>query len=100
MSAISSVFSEILANNRIRNDFLGVWNPTTSKLHNDFMPPEVVVNSEDIAVLKAQIADQYAQITALNNYIAELKIFISAFKDVIYVESSTPGVELDYTYLL
>ena len=45
-------------------------------------------------------ADQYNQITALSNYITELKIFIGAFKDVIYIESSTPGVEFDWTYLL
>ena len=100
MTSYRALFNEILTNSKINNDFFEFFDSEAGKILNDYMPPEVVVNSEDIAVLKAQIADQYAQITALNNYITELKIFISAFKDVIYVESSTPGVELDYTYLL
>jgi hypothetical protein len=100
MTSYRALFNEILTNSKINNDFFEFFDAEAGKILNEYMPPEVVVNSEDIAILKAQVADQYAQITALNNYIAELKIFIGAFKASIYIEGSTPGQELDYSYLL
>ena len=100
MPSYSSVFNEIITNSKLNNEFIEFFDAEAGKLIHAYMPTEVVVNSEDIAILKAQVADQYNQITALSNYITELKIFIGAFKDVIYIESSTPGVEFDWTYLL
>jgi hypothetical protein len=100
MTSYSSTFNEIIKDNKINSAFFEFFDAEAGKLLNSYMPPEVVVNSEDIAILKAQVANQYAQITTLTNYIAELKIFIGAFKSAVYIESSTPGVELDYSYLL
>ena len=83
MSAISSVFAEILTNNRIRNDFLGVWNPATSKLHNDFMPPEVILNATDIAVLKGNVGTLQSQVSTLASdpaSIATLQSDVSTLK--------------------
>ena len=107
MSAISSVFSEILANNRIRNDFLGVWNPTTSKLHNDYMPPEVVVNATDISVLKgnvgtlqtqvATLANDPANIATLQSDVSTLKTFAGTLSttasDVSTLQTSVSGLQ-------
>ena len=83
MSAISSVFAEILTNNRIRNDFLGVWNPATSKLHNDFMPSEVILNATDIAVLKGNVGTLQSQVSTLASdpaSIATLQSDVSTLK--------------------
>ena len=100
MTSYSSVFNEIIKDSKINSAFFEFFDAEAGKILNSFMPPEVVVNAEDIAILKGQVASQYAQITALNNYIAELKIFIGAFKSAVYIESNTPGVEIDYSYLL
>jgi hypothetical protein len=100
MTSYSSVFNEIIKNNKINSAFFEFFDTEAGKLLNSYMPPEVVVNSEEIAILKGQVASQYAQIAVLNNYIAELKIFIGAFKSAVYIESSVPGIEQDYTFLL
>jgi hypothetical protein len=100
MTSYSSTFNEIISNNKINSAFFEFFDANAGKILNSYMPAEVVVNSEDIAILKGQIEYQYAQITALNNYISELKIFLTAFKGAVYIESNTSGVELDYSYLL
>jgi hypothetical protein len=93
MTSYSSTFNEIIVDSKINNSFFEFFDAEAGKLLNSFMPPEVVVNSEDIAILKGQV-------TALNNYIAELKIFFTSFKSAVYIESSVQGVEQDYTHLL
>jgi hypothetical protein len=113
MSGYSSTFNEIITNDNFKNDFISFWNQSTSTLHNDFMPVEVVLNSTELAVLKPQVSSiqdevlsLQATVQTLNTdisnaclYIQELQSFFSNFKNCIYLDNGNNS-EFDYNILV
>lgn len=113
MNSYSSIFSEIINEGSFKNNFISFWNTTTNKLHNDFMPSEVIINSTDLAILKPQVASIQEDVLTLQNtvntissdinaasvYIQELQSFFSNFKNSIYLDDGN-NTEFDYNILV
>jgi hypothetical protein len=61
---------------------------------------DVMVSDGDLGShWSSRLSSLEMEVLALKDYINELKLFISTFKDGIYLESS-PGTEFDFEYLL
>ena len=82
MSAVSSIFNEILVNNNFNNEFLTFWDKTNSKLAHSAMPAEVVVNSTDIAVLKGNVGTLQSQVSSLANDPANIAALQSSVSSI------------------
>jgi hypothetical protein len=60
---------------------------------------DIHINTQDKNRVYVNSMDLEAEIKALKNYIVELKLFISSFKNAVYLENDS-GQELNYTNLL
>ena len=89
MSGVSSIFNEIITNNNFKNEFLTFWNVAESTLHNDFMPAEVVVNGEEIAILKPKVATLEDSMAGLSTVSADLTTAKADIVDLKEVDVST-----------
>jgi peptidoglycan hydrolase CwlO-like protein len=113
MPSYSSIFSEIITDGNFKNDFVSFWNMTTNTLHNDYMPTEVIQNSEDIAILKPQVTSIQDDVLSLQTnvqtlsnsinsasiYIQNLQVFFTNFKNSIYLEDGN-NTEFNYNILM
>lgn len=106
MTYYSSKFREIIPNGKLNNYFLDFFDAEVNKLKNDFMPPEVILNSEDIAILQAESNSVQSDVNALKiqvqnlqNYISELKLLITTLKECVFL-SDENGNEFVYNNLL
>ena len=106
MASYSSTFNEILPNGVLNNAFLDFFDTTANKLIMTSMPPQVVQNSEDIAILTGlsnvagtNIATLQAQVQQLQAYITQLKVLIGALKECVFI-SDASGQEISYNGLI
>ncbi len=113
MTSYSSTFNEIMNSGNFKNEFISFWNQSSSCIHNDYMPVEVVLNSTDLAIIKPQVASIQGEVVALQNtvqyintditnactYIQELQGFFTNFKSSIYIGDGN-NAEYNYDILL
>jgi hypothetical protein len=72
MQSYSNIFSEIIVNNNIKNEFIGFFDAQANKLKNEFMPTEVVLNATEIAILKPEVAILQATVSTLDGDLTNL----------------------------
>ena len=94
MTSYSSIFTEILTNNQLKNEFVQFFDSAANTVKYAHMPVEVIQNKEDIAILQPQVEALQTGLTGVQGDIVELHSGLTGVQgDVVELHTGLTGVQ-------